>query len=276
MPDETRRSGRPGREHGEGRDRGRRGGRNAPNVPTGAAARVPPAARRVAPRSVRRPELPRDEQPDLPRGVTREIERALGKGPRSRDVSLALSIGSAAIDEDRADLAIEYLEWAKDQAPRIAAIREAYGVALYLEERYQDALAELKAYRRMTGRTDQNHVAADCLRALGREVDQVAVLADALMSDDSAPVDRRAEAAIVWASAVADGGAVDDARSILRRFASRVTLEAGEPAARVHYVAGDLAERAGDAAAARGSFETVRGIDPDYLDVAGRLAALDD
>ncbi|MEX0952978.1 MAG: hypothetical protein WDZ26_04025 [Nitriliruptoraceae bacterium] len=226
-------------------------------------------------RSVRQPELPRDEQADLPRGVMREIERALGKGPRSRDVCLALSVGSAAIDEERPDVALEYLEWAKDQAPRIAAIREAYGVALYLEERYQDALAELKAYRRMTGRTDQNHVAADCLRALGREADQVAVLADALMSDDTAPMDRRAEAAIVWAAALADAGAVSDARSILRRFASRVTLESGEPAARVHYVAADLAQRDGDAAAARTGFEAVRGIDPQYLDVTDRLAALD-
>ena len=52
-------------------------------------------------------------------------------------------------------------------------MREVLGLALYGEERWQEALTELKAYRRMSGRADQNHIIADCLRALGRPAEAV-------------------------------------------------------------------------------------------------------
>jgi tetratricopeptide (TPR) repeat protein len=221
-----------------------------------------------------RPDLPTDEQPQLPRGVVKEIERALGRGGRADDVALALSIGSAAIDEGRPDVAIEVLAWAKSEASRIATIREAYGIALYHADRFADAASELQAYRRMSGRQDQNHVLADCLRALGRDLDRIAETAGALVADERAPMERRAEAAIVWAAAVADGGDLGAARAVLRRFLEGYELGEAEHDLRLMYLLGDLAQRAGDTDDARRHFERLSAIDPELLDVGERLEAL--
>jgi hypothetical protein len=221
-----------------------------------------------------RPELPTDEQPLLPRAVLKEIDRTLGKGSKANDIALALSIGSAAIDEDRADVAVEVLAWAKHEAPRIAAVREAYGVALYLAENYAAALSELQAYRRITGRIDQNHVVADCLRALGRDIDQVAAAAEVLIADEQAPEDRRAEAVIVWGSALADAGDVPAGRSIVRRFLERRRSGDAEHDLRVRYLAADLAERARDRAEIQRQLELIVAVDPGFLDAADRLAGL--
>lgn len=221
-----------------------------------------------------RPELPTDEQPQLPRGVLKEIERTVGDRARAHDISLALSIGSAAIDEERPDVAVEVLAWAKSEAPRISAIREAYGIALYHLDDFAGALTELQAYRRLTGRQDQNHVIADCFRALERPLDQIAELAERLVRDDQADLERRVEAAIVWAAAVADAGDVGGGRAVLRRFVDHHGFGDGEPALRLRYLAADLAERAGDRDEARDGFAAIASVEPDRFDVAERLATL--
>jgi hypothetical protein len=233
---------------------------------------APPRADRpkVAPP---KPDLPVDEEPQLPRAIKKEIERVIGKNARGRDIALALSIGSEAIDEGYLEVAVEMLAWAKDEAPRIAAVREAYGVALYLTEDFASALSELQAYRRLTGKVDQNHLVADCLRALGRDLDRVIDAAQELLSAEEAPPDRRTEAAIVWAGALADAGDLGAGRSVLRR----VLRDAGEADhdLRARYLAGDLAARDGDPAEARRQLELVASVDPGFLDVSERLAALD-
>ena len=233
-------------------------------------AGAPPRASRSAARPPR-PPLPTNEEPQLPRSVIKEIERTLGRGPRADDVALALSIGSAAIDEGRPDVAVEVLAWAKAEAARLATIREAYGVALYQMGRFADAASELQAYRRFSGRQDQNHVLADCLRALGRDLDRITETAGALVADDTAPVERRAEAAIVWAAAVADSGDLGAARAVLRRFLDGYDLGEQEHDLRLLYLEGDLADRAGDTDEARRAFERIRAVDPDLLDVEERL-----
>lgn len=230
--------------------------------------------RAAAKKSVPRPDLPQDEEPELPHGVIKEIERAIGKGPRARDIALALSIGAAAIDEERADIALGYLAWAKDQAPRIAAIREAYGIALYHEAQFGEALRELQTYRRLSGKVDQNHVIADCLRATGRQVDLVAERASELVDETDAPEDRRTEAAIVWAAAAMDGGDLASARAILRRFADRYSLSDQDALLRFHYFSGDLAQQDGDLAAAERHFNLVVMKEQDYLDAKQRLQSV--
>jgi hypothetical protein len=81
-------------------------------------------------------------------------------------------------------VALEALAWAKHQAPRVAPVREAYGVACYLDGDWAKALTELQAYRRMTGRNDQNHLIADSLRGLGRDPSKVAEPVEELLADD--------------------------------------------------------------------------------------------
>jgi hypothetical protein len=271
-----------------GPDRRKSGDRPVPNkldVPTGAREPIgrdraakrrdaPPRAKRPAAASdgPPRPHLPTGEEPDIPKGVRKEIERVLGpRGTKARDVCLALSVGSAAIEQDRPDVAVEVLGWAKHQAPRIATIREAYGVALYLQERFAAALTELQAYRRLTDRVDQNHLIADCLRALGRDLDQIAEAAETLVQDTQAPEDRRAEAAIVWAAAVADAGDVAAGRSIIRRFLERQRSGDAEHDLRARYLAADLAERDRDDDEVIRQLELIVAVDDQFLDAGDRL-----
>jgi hypothetical protein len=223
-----------------------------------------------------RPPLPDDEQPNLPRAIVREIERTLGPGPRASDVALALSIGSAAIDEDRPDIAVELLRWAKHEAPRVTAIREAYGVALYLAEEYAEALSELQAYRRLTGRVDQNHLVADCMRALGRDVDRVVETVAALVGDDEVADDRRAEGVIIWAAVLAESGDLGAGRAVLRRFLERPRAGDEPHDLRVRYLAVDLAERQDDPADACRHLESIVAVDEAFLDVPERLASYRD
>ncbi len=221
-----------------------------------------------------RPQLPDDERPQLPKTVRRELQRVLGGGPRAQDVALALSVGSAAIEEERTDVALEMLAWAKHQASRSTTIREAYGIALYLDGDYAGALRELGTYRRLTERVDQNHVIADCLRALGRAPDRIAESARPLIDDEHAPDDRRAEAAIVWAAALADAEQLGAGQAVLRRWLSRRRDGDDAHDLRVRSLAAELAVRGGDHEQARRQLETIAAVDPALHDAERRAAAL--
>ena len=103
---------------------------------------------------------------------------------------------------------------AKQLSPRSASVREVLGLALYGQERWQEALTELKAYRRMSGRADQNHVIADCLRARG-QARGGGPARPRRSSGPRCPNDAKAEAVIVAASALADQGRFAEALAFL-------------------------------------------------------------
>lgn len=191
-------------------------------------------------------------------------------------MALALSIASEAIDDGLPEVAIELLAWARHVASRVAAVREAYGVASYLAEDYTTALSELTTYRRLTGRVDQNHVIADCLRAQGRDLDRVVATASELAEDDTSPPERRVEAVIVWAAALADAGDVAGGRSVLRRTLAHQVHGDAEHVLRLRSFAADLALRAGDVAEAREHLGVIAAVDPALFDAGERLLALDD
>lgn len=71
------------------------------------------------------------------------------------------------IDDDP-QRAWQHAQAARALAARIGVVREAAGLAAYAAEVYAEALAELRAARRMTGSAEHLPVLADCERALGR------------------------------------------------------------------------------------------------------------
>ena len=71
------------------------------------------------------------------------------------------------LDEDP-EAAYAHAVAARDRAGRIGAVREAAGIAAYLTGRYAEALAELRAARRISGDQGMLPVMADCERGLGR------------------------------------------------------------------------------------------------------------
>lgn len=216
------------------------GGAGSRGRPGGGA--VPPASR-VA--KVERPPIPKDVPP-LARAAVREIQRVLPNKDRAQEVADALAVGSERLAVEDVDAALAYLRWARQEAGASISVREVLGIALYAAGLWSEARKELGAYRRMSERQDQNHLIADCLRALGRDEDQIPDLVEAM---GDAPLEARAEGRIVWASHVADAGDPLAGMAVLTPLLRE--LDAGgkdlddEVAARVWYVAGDLTARAG-------------------------------
>lgn len=160
---------------------------------------------------------------------------------------------------------------AKSLAPRSGAVREVLGMALYRAARYREALQELQAYRRITGRADQDHLIADCQRAVGSPAKAVETARGVLRA--RLPEEVRAEAAVVGASALADLGRFTEALGLLR------SLRGADRSSRPHhlrvwYVMGDILERSGRPEEAREAFARVVRHDPEAFDTAERLARL--
>ena len=83
------------------------------------------------------------------------------------------------LDEDP-ETALAHARAARDRASRIAAVREAVGVAAYHAGDFGEAARELRAYRRMSGDESYRAVLADCERALGRPEIALRIVSDAL------------------------------------------------------------------------------------------------
>lgn len=229
------------------------------------------------PRGARQPARPRGTAGRAPRvhaPLSRDVVddvRATAHAGRADEAIKLLEEAVSALSRDRPKPAVQAASAAKALAPRSGAIREVLGIAHYQQERFREALTELQAYRRMTGRVDQNHLIADSQRALGAPEKAVALVQEVLGARVSDEV--RAEAAVVGGAALADLGRYDEALTLLRKFSTRPEI-ARPHDLRVWYVIGDVLERAGRRAEAAKEFRRIVRHDPVALDAAERLAAL--
>jgi tetratricopeptide (TPR) repeat protein len=133
--------------------------------------------------------------------------------PRNADrVAQHLVVAGTLVDEDP-DEALAHARAARDRASRIAAVREAVGVAAYHAGDYAEAARELRAYRRMTGDESYRSVLADCERALGRPEIALRLVHEALAAQPDA--EETAELQLVEAGARRDLGETPAARLIL-------------------------------------------------------------
>jgi tetratricopeptide (TPR) repeat protein len=202
--------------------------------------------------------------------VRAELERAVG-GARARRAGQRLREAGQAFDAERFADGARLLKPLATQAPGVASIRELYGLTLYRLGRWKAAIAELEAFRRLTGSTEQHPVLADCYRAL-RRWDEVEALWEELReASPSAPL--VTEGRIVAAGAVADRGDLAGAVRLLGagfRFPRRPQVHHLRRA----YALADLEERVGDLPRARELFGRVAAVDPDFADVGRRLRAL--
>jgi tetratricopeptide (TPR) repeat protein len=229
--------------------------------------RPAPALRGAA--GARRPaSTPPVSSPD--RALIREVRESAA--PRDRDRAEEAFVRAVlALANDDATAALDAATEAKGLAPRAPVVREVIGIASYRAGRYRDAISALGAYRRMTGRTDQNHLIADAYRATGNPEKAVPLIREELAADIPGPL--RAEATVVGASALADLGRFDEAVALLAAYPAQQDV-ATDHDLRVWYVWGDVLERAGRAQEAALMFEQVARHDPDAFDVRERLEAL--
>ncbi len=206
----------------------------------------------------------------LPRDILEEV-RSTARPSDQQNAIARLSRAIELLERGDAGGSAAEAEKAKRFAPRSAAVREVLGLALYGQERWSEAMTELKAYKRITGRVDQNHLIADCLRGLGRPADAVPLAEEELRG--TAPNDAKAEAVIVAASALADQKRFAEALAFLGRAKTRDDISETYTL-RLWYVRGDILARAGRKAEAAEEFRKVMRHDTSAFDAAERLAQL--
>jgi hypothetical protein len=183
-----------------------------------------------------------------------------------------LVMAGRLIDEDP-EQAYKHARTAQQLAPRLAATREALGLAAYLSDRYAEALSELRAARRITGSNHQWAVMADCERGLGRpeKALEMAQAPEAKELDKGTQIELR----IVAAGARRDLDQVDAAVAMLQ--GADLTPAQIEPwTARLRYAYADALLEADREAEAREWFARAAEVDSDGItDAEDRIAALD-
>jgi len=209
--------------------------------------------------------------PRLARGIADEIRRS-SKPPAASEAIARAERAIELLERGDPKAAAAEAAKAKALAPRSPSVREVLGMALYGLDRWEEALQELKAYKRMSRRVDQNHLIADCLRALGRPA-QAVPLAEEELRVAGVPNEAKAEAVIVAASALSDLGRHAEALAFLRR--ARTRDEVAEPyTLRLWYVTGEVLSRLGRSKDAAEQFRKIVRHDPGAFDAAERLAQL--
>jgi len=153
------------------------------------------------------PELPADiTGGELDRAVTAQL-KGLPEKLAAR-VARHLAAAGVLVDEDP-ETAYQHTLAARARAPRLAVVREATGEAAYAAGHYAEALAELRAAKRMNGATAYLPIMADCHRALGRPEDALK-LAKSPSVANFVP-EAKAEMTLVEAGARRDLGQLDAA-----------------------------------------------------------------
>jgi len=99
--------------------------------------------------------------------ISREVRDELGSltADRAGIVGRYLIAAELATDPEQA---YRYAQAAKQLAARVGIVREVSGIMAYKSGRWAEALTELQAGRRMTGRNDYLPLMADSERGLGR------------------------------------------------------------------------------------------------------------
>jgi len=206
------------------------------------------------------------DETELPRDIASEIRQVAHFGHAS-DVRDAMLSAATAFEEGRLDEAVELLEGAKKHAPRSPSVRELAGLVHYHRGDWRGAARELAAYRRLSGRYDQDPVYADALRALGRPEKAAEVLA--VLPADEVSEEVYQEGLIVRSGALRDLGRFDEAVEVLRAGPLEVS-EVRPHHLRFWYSFAEALEGAGLRSQARQWWDVIYAEDPSFFDVARR------
>jgi tetratricopeptide (TPR) repeat protein len=210
----------------------------------------PGHARRAQPRHGANEE---DRGPRIPpeieaKQLAPEVRRELSTLDRANADAVARHLVAAGelIDEDP-QAALSHARAARARSGRIAAVREAVGIAAYQCGDWSQAIAELRAARRMGSKSPLLPLIADCERGLGRPERALELARGpeaAKLTGDEAD-----EMRIVTAGARADLGQLEQALTILSTPQLDPT-RTGTIAARLFYAYADTLlalDRAGEA-----------------------------
>lgn len=153
------------------------------------------------------------------------VRRELGTMSRAAAERVAKHLVMAGqLIDDEPETALEHALAARQEGARLAVVREAVGFAAYAAGKYESALAEFRAARRLNGSPDYLPVMADCERGLGRpeRAIELASSAEAAKLDAASQIELR----IVEAGARRDLGEPKVALRVLELPELRSTEEA--------------------------------------------------
>jgi tetratricopeptide (TPR) repeat protein len=273
---EDRRSQRPAgrRPAGQGKRQDPR-----PDKRSRGGARGRPGGRERPTSEERTADQARYDGPELPAEITGgELDRSVAAQLKGLPEKLAarvarhLAAAGMLIDEDP-ETAYQHTLAARARAARLAVVREATGEAAYAAGHYAEALAELRAAKRMNGATAYLPIMADCHRALGHP-DQALKLAKSPSVANFAP-EAKAEMTIVEAGARRDLGQLDAALRTLETAPLNSKSRASW-VVRLRYAYADTLLEAGRETDALAWFHRTQAIDGEEItDAAERADALE-
>ncbi len=267
-----------------GDTRGKSGGRGASGgKPTG--GKRPAGAQQRGPRGraeekeARTADQAAYDGPDLPEHITGiELDRGVRAQLKGLPEKLAarvarhLAAAGAFIDDDP-ELAYRHALAARARASRIAVVREAVGETAYAAGHYAEALAELRAAKRMNGATDYLPIMADCHRALGNPEQAIKLAKTPSVANFS--TEAKAEMTLVEAGARRDMGQLDAALRTLE-LAPLTSKSRSAWVVRLRYAYADTLEAAGRESDALAWFHRTHAIDSEELtDSAERAEVLE-
>nr|WP_293771834.1 hypothetical protein [uncultured Corynebacterium sp.] len=216
------------------------------------------------------PEIPADiDANDLDPSVLQDL-KSLSKD--NADATAKHMIMAAMWMDDNPQLALQHARAAKDRAGRVSVAREINGVAAYHAGEWKEALAELRAARRISGGPGLLAVMADCERGLGRPEKAIELgrSEDARLLDPESAI----ELAIVVAGARLDMGQAESAVVTLQR-ANPNKDDRGMSACRLSYAYANALLEAGRTEDAREWFVHTKKIDEEgWTDAEVRLEEL--
>ncbi|MBI5157742.1 MAG: hypothetical protein HZA58_06975 [Acidimicrobiia bacterium] len=207
---------------------------------------------------------------DLPKWVQEEVSRVTAKGRIPATLEL-LQVAAKEFAAAKFGKALRDLEEAKELSPRTATIREMLGLSAYRLGRWEQALRELRTFRRLTGETTHMPVEMDVLRALDRPRDVEEVWKAFRRIGGEREVER--EARVVFGAFLLDNGREREAWEITNP--KRIGDKPHESELRVWFVAARAAARLGDLKTGRRLYEAIQASDAGFpgLDELDRATA---
>ena len=247
--------GKPGRKGG-GKPKNKpgrgSGGRSPRRAPGGRPGRKPPRQQvRKAPHTGVGPD-------NLPGWLREDVLRVTRKDRQAAALRL-LSQAVDAYGDGEFGTAHHKLTKVKELSPRAPAVRELLGLSAYRIRKWNEALSELRAYRRLTGKTFNMPVELDALRALKRGAGVENTWERFLELGGNDPTD--AEARVVFGSYLLDQGRAADAWKVTGP--TRLPRDSKPYELRRWFVAARAALALGEADAAGKLAAAVRRGDPD-------------
>jgi tetratricopeptide (TPR) repeat protein len=180
---------------------------------------------------------------------------------------------AARLVDNEPERAHEHALAARRRSARVGLVREVVGITAYACENYSEALAELRAARRITGSAEYLPMMADSERGLGRPRRALELAADPAVADLA--IEDRIEMQIVAAGARRDLGEIDAA--VVSLQIPELRSRSKDPwVSRLRYAYADLLEAAGRRDEARRWFERAADADLDgATDARERASGLD-